>query len=147
MVSGSTTQIREILDPKDFRKKCLEHETFLLHLLVEDSVKKFPAELHSYFTDLEEYDKMNHAIFIMPIWLDYIDLPYYELLMKDAVDIMIDLGYTTEWIYHHEKNDFWKAMLIIHQGKVYFNTQNSCYCIESLNEAITQLNPNLFKLD
>jgi hypothetical protein len=147
MVSGSTTQIREVLNPKDFQKKCLEHETFLLHLLVEDSLKKFPVELHSYFTDLEEYDKVYRAVFTMPIWLNHINLPYYELLMKDAADIMIDLGYTTEWIYHHEKQDFWRAMLIIHKGKVYFNTQYNCYCSESVNDAIAQLNPNFFKLD
>jgi hypothetical protein len=147
MVSGSTTQIRAVLNPKDFGKKCIEHETFILHLLLEDSLKKGPAELHSYFTDLDEFDKWYRAIFTMPIWLDHIDLPYYELLMKDAVDIMVDFGYPTNWIYNQEKNDFHRAMLIIHQGKVYFNTQFNCYCSESVNEAIAQLNPNLFKLD
>lgn len=147
MVSGTTTQIREILSPKDFRKKCVEHETFILHLLVEDQFNKKPTELQSYFLDPKEYEDVFHAPFKMKIWLDMIQLPYYELFMKNAVDIMVDLGYNTQWIFNQKENDFWMAFLIIHQGKVYFNSQNICYCIEAATESIIKLNPDFFVTD
>jgi hypothetical protein len=148
MVSGTTSQIRSTLDAKDFSQKCLDHETFILHLLQEDQIHKGPFALQSIFIDPAEHEKLFHgAGYIMVSWINKVNLPYYEMLMKDAVDIMVDFGYPSNWIYDVENKDFYKALLIIHKGKVIFNTQTTCYCFEAINEAIAQFNPDLFILD
>lgn len=148
MVSGTTTPIRAKLDPKDFHKKCVEHETFLLHLLDENQIEKGLTVFQSIFVTEEDWDHYARgAPHQLKIWLDYVDLPYYEMQMKEAVEIMLEFGYTTEWIYFKKKSEYWRAILIIHKGKVNFNTQNSCYCFDTLNEAVIKLDPNFFKID
>lgn len=148
MASGTPTKIREVLNPKDFRKKCIEHETFILHLLVENQLyHKNPSELQSIFVDDQEYQRIYNTPFKMKIWMDFITIPYYEILMKDAVDIMVDLGYSSQWIFNAKDKEFYRAFIIIHQGRVYFNSQNICYCIEAPTEALVKLNPNFFVTD
>ena len=85
----------------------------------------------------------------MEIWLESIDLDLFEMPMSDAVEIMLEFGYPTEYIIQTESHEgqnvsiYRNAMLIIHEGKVFYNTTNDCYCPESIVENIMKLDPEL----
>jgi hypothetical protein len=144
MDSRTSTQIRKIITPKEFKKVLYEHPTFLFHLVQENQI--YDGYGPSFFISLDhiqirkEYNGVNVDEF--ELWLKYINVPYFEMHMKDAVEIMLDFGYPTNYIYNyqHPTPKFERAMLIIHNGKVFYNSQYECYCPERINENLFELN-------
>jgi hypothetical protein len=147
MDSGTSTKVRKVISNKEFKKILRENETFLLHLTAH--IENLPRQLIP--INLIENRKELAGIDVDPfeIWLTYVDLNYFEIEMKNAVDIMLDFGYDTNYIIKTDYVDeipithFHPAMLIVHQGKVFYNSQSDCYCIESITEGLLRLNPNL----
>jgi len=150
MASRTHTQIRKKIHQSDFNKLIVEHETFLLHFLTENQYNQEIAHLISFF-DIEKRkedrgwdpEDVDH----FEVLMNHLDLPYFELLTKDAVDLLVNLGYPTNWIINDQYPDktkvqYHRMMMIIHQGKVVYNTQFDCYCMDTLVEAIYKLNPN-----
>jgi hypothetical protein len=156
MGSGTNTQIRRKIHQSEFNKLIVEHETFLLHFLVEDQVDHIPTTFISFF-DIQKRKEMNDAESdSFEVLMGYLNLPYFELLTKDAVDLMVDLGYSTNWIITENPGGvvientegkpnigYRPLMMIIHKGKVFYNTLFDCYCHETILENLVKLNPNL----
>ncbi len=150
MDSRTTTKIRKVIEPKEFKKILLENETFILHLTAH--VEKNP----SYIVPLSFIPKrkklLKAGVDPFELWLGYVDINYFEMEMKDAVDIMLEFGYGTNYIITtiiqggEQVTYFYPAMLLIHKGRVFYNTQSDCYCIESMTENILKLDRNLIIL-
>lgn len=145
MGSRTTTKIRKVITASEFKKVLCEHETFLFHLVQENQISEGYGP--SFFISIDQIEDRKRlsgrTIDEFEIWLKYINVPYFEMHMKDAVEIMLDFGYPTSYIYNYQhpvKPEFERAMLIIHQGKVFYNTQTECYCTEKIQE-------NLFKIN
>lgn len=148
MGSGTNTQIRRKIHQSEFNKLIVEHETFLLHFLTENQVDEKISTFISFF-DIEKRKKTrgwdtDH----FEVLMDHIEVPYFELLTKDAVDLMVNLGYPTNWIIKNNSEDkskveYWALMMIIHKGKVFYNTQFDCYCHDTILENLVKLNPDL----
>ncbi len=144
MGSGTSTKIRKVITPSEFKKVLSEHETFLFHLVQENQISEGYGP--SFFISIDQIEDRKRlserTIDEFEIWLQYIDVPYFEMHMKDAVEIMLDFGYPTNYIYNyqHPTPNFERAMLIIHQGKVHYNTQYDCYCTDTVNEQLFKLN-------
>lgn len=144
MGSRTSTKIRKVITPSEFKKVLCEHETFLFHLLQENQISEGYGP--SFFISIDQIEERKRlsgrTIDEFEIWLQYIDVPYFEMHMKDAVEIMLDFGYPTSYIYNyqHPFPNFERAMLIVHKGKVHYNTQYDCYCTEKVNEKLFELN-------
>lgn len=140
-------QIRKRIKSSDFSKLIIEHPTFLLHFYAEPEEGK----MDTLFMSIERVQYMvktyGYASHPMLEFLKTVNLPYFELPMKDASELMLDFGYTSEHIYDSEKLEFRRAMLVIHNGKVIHTTQENCYCIESVTEGILKVGPDHFLID
>lgn len=147
MDSRTTTKIRQVISSKDLKKIIRENETFLLHLI--DDIEN----LQTTFISINSIKKRKESTGIdadpFEIWLKFVNLNYYEIEMKDAVDIMLDFGYDNRNIFRTDfvrgipRISFIPTMMIIHRGEIFHNTQNNCYCIESIIEGLLKLNPDL----
>lgn len=144
MDSRTTSKIRKVIEPQEFKKILRENETFLLHLVSDIPSPTFFQRLSL----LEELKEIN-GVHPFDIWLNSINLDLYEMKMSDAVDIMLEFGYTTEWIVYHHVDDqknviiFREAMMIINKGQLFYNSQHDCYCPNVVLENIIRLDPNL----
>lgn len=145
MDSRTSSKIRKVITPIEFKKVLCENETFLLHLVQENQISEGYGP--SFFISIDQIEDRkrlsDRTIDEFEVWLKYIDVPYFEMHMKDAVEIMLDFGYPTSYIYnymHPIKPNFERAMLIIHKGKVHYNTQTECYCPETVNEQLFNIN-------
>lgn len=147
MDSRTTSKIRKIITPNEFRKVLSENETFLFHLVQENQISEGYGP--SFFISIDQIEEkkreFDRDFDEFEIWLQYIDVPYFEMHMKDAVEIMLDFGYPTSYIYnyaHPTTPMFERAMLIIHKGKVFYNTQTLCYCPDTIQENLVKINPD-----
>lgn len=144
MVSRTTSKIRKVINPSEFRKITQEYKTFLLHLISNFNQPTWLQPLSSI-----EARKKWMGVDPMEIWLESIDLDLFEMPMSDAVEIMLEFGYSTEYIIQTESYEgqnvsiYRNAMLIIHEGKVFYNTTYDCYCPEGIVENIMKLDPKL----
>lgn len=144
MDSRTTTKIRKVITPNEFKKVLYGYETFLFHLVQENQISEGYGP--SFFISIDQIEDRKilteRSVDEFEVWLKYINVPYFEMHMKDAVNIMIDFGYPTNYIYNyqHPTPNFERAMLIIHNGKVHYNTQYNCYCPETINEELFKLN-------
>lgn len=144
MVSGTPTKIRKVIEPQEFKRILREKESFLLHLTSNVGSPTF-------FQSLSKLKKLIkiHGAHPFDVWLQSIDLDFYEMKMSDAVDIMIEFGYTTEWIIHNHVDNgknvtiFREAVLIINKGQLFYNSQHDCYCPDVVLENVLRLNPDL----
>ena len=146
MGSGTNTQIRRKIHQSEFNKLIVEHETFLLHFLTENQWNREIATFISFFDIEKRKESRGWDVDHFEVLMDHLDVPYFELLTKDAVDLMVNLGYPTNWIINDAdktKVRYHRLMMIIHQGKVFYNTQFDCYCQDTLLENLVKLNPDL----
>ena len=148
MGSGTNTQIRRKIHQSEFNKLIVEHETFLLHFLTENQWNREIATFISFFDIEKRKESRGWDVDHFEVLMDHLDVPYFELLTKDAVDLMVNLGYPTNWIINESYGDKTKVeyhhlMMIIHQGKVFYNTQFDCYCHDTILENLVKLNPDL----
>ena len=126
----------------------MEHETFLLHFLTENQWKREIATFISFFDIEKRKESRDWDVDHFEVLMDHLDVPYFELLTKDAVDLMVNLGYPTNWIINDTYGDKTKVeyhhlMMIIHKGNVFYNTQFDCYCHDTILENLVKLNPDL----
>jgi hypothetical protein len=82
---------------------------------------------------------------VMEVWLDMINVPYYEMEVKDAIDLLLEIGIhqTTFWW----KNKFNPCLLTIHKGKIVHNTRDTCYCFETVTESLVSIDLKYFNLE
>lgn len=144
MDSRTPSKIRKVIRPQEYRKILKEKDSFLLHLTSDVISPTFFQRL-----SLMEDVKKDMGVHPFDIWLESINLDLYEMKMSDAVEIMIEFGYTTEWIIYHHVDDrknvmiFREAMMIINKGELFYNSQHDCYCPDVVLENIIRLDPNL----
>ena len=82
MGSGTNTQIRRKIHQSEFNKLIVDHETFLLHFLVEDQVDHIPTSFISFF-DIQKRKEMNDTESdSFEVLMDHLNLPYFEFLTK-----------------------------------------------------------------
>jgi hypothetical protein len=148
MASGTNTQIRRKIHQSEFNELIVEHETFLLHFLTENQWNREIATFISFFDIEKRKESRGWDVDHFEVLMDHLDVPYFELLTKDAVDLMVNLGYPTNWIINDTYGDKTKVeyhhlMMIIHKGKVFYNTQFDCYCQDTILENLVKLNPDL----
>lgn len=147
MDSRTPTKIRKEIDPKELRKLLQENETFLLNLTSN-------FDQPTWFQPLSKIEARKKWLGADPfeIWLENINMDYYEMPMSQAVEFMLEFGYTTEWIIdtgpvgETSISIFRNAMLIIDKGKVFYNSTSDCYCSESVLENIIRLNPDFVSI-
>lgn len=145
MDSGTTSQIRKRISFFEFKNLLSQHETFLLHLYNDDYDGMGMWNSVASMSLIEKRkDISNFETDPMNLFLSYMNLPYFEIPMEEGVEIMVDFGYPSNRIMHTVINKFTyaRAVLIIHQGKVYFNTQDRCYCFETIIENLLEINEN-----
>jgi hypothetical protein len=144
MVSGPESPIRRKISPKEYYSIILKEECFLLHCTIDNPDLQFKS--------LENIDVVKKFsgldVEVMEVWLDMINVPYYELEVKDAIDLLLEIGVhqTTFWW----KNNFNPCMLTIHKGKIVHNTRDTCYCFETVTESLITIDlgyVNLEKLE
>ncbi len=133
MASGSESPIRRKISPKEYYSLIIKDECFLLHCTLDDplpqliSLENIPYRKKVLDRDVDE----------MEIWLEMINVPYYEIDVKDAIDLLLEIGIhpTTFWW----KNKFNHCVLTIYKGNVVHNTRNTCYCFDSITESLASI--------
>lgn len=147
MDSRTTTKIRKLITPKELKKIIVENETFILHLT------SFNKSLPHFFLPLNliEERKKHRGVDLdgYETWLQHINVDLYEMEMKDAVDVMLDFGYPDNYVFTNVlRSDglltthYQHAMIIIHKGQIFHNTQDSCYCPEKVVEKLLEISEN-----
>jgi hypothetical protein len=149
MAIRTPSQIRKKISVSEFKDICIKHETFLFHLYVN-----YPEDepyLETTFQSLEKSLKRKRfresLVDPMESFLKSVNLPYFEIPMEEGYPIMLDYGYSNDFIFDRIIKKFRYAMILIHKGKIFHNTQFDCYCVDSVIDAIGKLDINLLKLD
>lgn len=141
MVSGSESPIRRKISPKEYYNLIIKDECFLLHCTIDNP--------HMGLKSLDNIDHVKKILDLdverMEVWLDMINVPYYEIEVKDAIDLLLEIGIhqTTFW---HE-NNFNPCMLTIYKGNVVHNTRNTCYCFDSITESLVSIDLKYINLE
>jgi hypothetical protein len=141
MVSRSESPIRRKITPNEYYSIIMKDECFLLHCTIDD-----PARVLKSLENIDHVKKLSGLdVEVMEVWLDMINVPYYEIEVKDAIDLLLEIGIhqTTFWY----KNDFNPCVLTIHKGKIVHNTRNTCYCFETVTESLISIDLKYFNLE
>jgi hypothetical protein len=119
----------------------MKDECFLLHCTIDN-----PGLV---LKSLENVDHVKKLLDLdverMEVWLDMINVPYYEREVKDAIDLLLDIGIqqTTFWY----QNDFNPCMLTIYKGRIVHNTRNTCYCFDTITESLVSIDLKYINLE
>jgi hypothetical protein len=143
MVSGSESPIRRKISPKEFYGLTMKDECFLLHCTIDVDLpiaqfiplEKIPIRKKLSGLEVEE----------METWLEMINVPYYEIEVKNSIDLLLELGITQSTFWW--KGKFNPCMLTIYKGKVVHNTRNTCYCFDSVTESLVSIDLKYINLD
>jgi hypothetical protein len=141
MASGSQSPIRKKITPKEYYSLIIKDECFLLHCYVNN------PELG--LKSLENIDNKKKSTGLdvepMEVWLDFINVPLYEIDIKDSIDLLLEIGIHQTTFWH--KNDYNPCMLTIYKGNVVHNTRNTCYCFDSVTESLASIDLKYINLE
>ena len=141
MVSGSESPIRRKISPKEYYNLIIKDECFLLHCTIDNP--------HMGLKSLDNIDHVKKILDLdverMEVWLEMINVPYYEIEVKDAIDLLLEIGIHQTTFWH--KNNFNPCMLTIYKGNVVHNTRNTCYCFDSVTESLVSIDLKYINLE
>jgi len=141
MVSGSESPIRRKITPKEYYSIIMKDECFLLHCTIDNPALALKS--------LENIDHLKKFLDLdserMEVWLDMINVPYYEIEVKDAIDLLLEIGIHQTTFWH--QNNFNPCMLTIYKGNVVHNTRNTCYCFDSITESLVSIDLKYINLE
>jgi len=145
--------IREKVTVNDFQKITRENEYFLWHFLMEEQQDSL-LDLWSIFETKDKhhigYHPLNHFN-KLDILLSEVNVPYFESYVKDSMDFLINLGFSSKVLYQPPndgrpipKRWFYQPVVIaFKRTRMITSTHKTCYCVEGITELILKLNPNL----
>ncbi len=119
----------------------MKDECFLLHCTIDNPALALKS--------LENIDRLKEFLDLdserMEVWLDMINVPYYEIEVKDAIDLLLEIGIHQTTFWH--QNNFNPCMLTIYKGNVVHNTRNTCYCFDSITESLVSIDLKYINLE
>jgi len=141
MVGWTESPIRRKIKPNEFYNMTMKDECFLLHCTIDGNDNSLIS-----FEKIEERRMaLNVDVDPMMVWLQIINVPVYEISVKDSIDLVLDLGLTQETFWN--KGYLTPFVLTIHKGKVVHNTRYSCYCFNSVTESLAAIDLKYINLD
>ena len=100
MASGSESPIRKKITPKEYYSIIMKDECFLLHCYID-----FPGTVLKSLDNIDIHKELSlRDVDEMEIFLEMINVPYYEIEVKDAIDLLLEIGIHQTTFWH--KNDF-----------------------------------------
>lgn len=119
----------------------MKDECFLLHCYID-----FPGTVLKSLDNIDIHKELSlRDVDEMEIFLEMINVPYYEIEVKDAIDLLLEIGIHQTTFWH--KNDFNPCMLTIYKGNVVHNTRSTCYCIDSVTESLISIDLKYINLE
>lgn len=131
---------RKIITINDFQNVARNNEYFLWHFLQknqEDSILGF----YSYF---KKRENLPHKLKEL---IDLVEIPYFESYTEDSLDFLNGLGIPYERLWSSgnlniRPNQRFNPLIIgFKKFSKISSTMESCYCVESLLDIISDLNP------
>jgi hypothetical protein len=136
---------RKIITINDFQNVARDNEYFLWHFLQKNQENSYMT-FYSYFKQREDRDhKLKELI-------DLVKMPYFESYTEDSIDFLNGLGISYEKLWTPlESMDgstplaykFSPVIIAFKKFTKISSTLESCYCIESILNMITELNPEI----
>jgi hypothetical protein len=133
---------RKIITINDFQNVARNNDYFLWHFLQKNQ-ESSGLEFYSYFKQRENRDhKLKELI-------DLVKIPYFESYTEDSIDFLNGLGipYERLWtslesLHGTPSNQKFSPVIIgFKKFTKISSTSESCYCVESILNMITGLNP------
>jgi hypothetical protein len=133
---------RKIITINDFQNVARDNEYFLWHFLQKNQ-ENSALQFYSYFKQRENSDhKLKELI-------DLVEIPYFESYTEDSIDFLNGLGipYERLWTPLESLNGtpsnqkFSPVIIGFKKFTKVSSTSETCYCIESVLNMITGLNP------
>ena len=143
---------RKFVSHTDFLEIGRKNDVFLWHFLQKNQsvgIDGMGLALWSIFDKEERNGVTNH----LRLFLDEIQIPYYESYVEDSIDFLAGHGipYRKLWRPDVRLNEyvpkeyyFNPVILGFKKFKKISSTFDFCYCIEGLTEVTLKLDPQLF---
>lgn len=133
---------RKIITVNDFQNVARNNEYFLWHFMQKNQ-EKYTLGFYSYFTQRENAPhKLKELI-------DLVKIPYFESYTEDSLEFLNGLGFPYKNLWSplsnvptiHPNQNFNPVIIGFKKFSKISSTLESCYCVESLLDIITKLNP------
>jgi hypothetical protein len=136
---------RKIITINDFQNVARDNEYFLWHFLQKNQENSYMT-FYSYFKQREDRDhKLKELI-------DLVEIPYFESYTEDSIDFLNGLGISYEKLWTPlesidgttaSNQKFSPVIIAFKKFTKISSTLESCYCVESMLNMITELNPEI----
>jgi hypothetical protein len=135
---------RKIITINDFQNVARNNEYFLWHFLQKNQ-ENSGLGFYSYFKEREKEDHKLKEL------LDLVEIPYFESYTEDSIDFLNEIGipYEKLWtpsesFYGTPSNQKFSPVIVgFKKFTKTSSTLESCYCVNSILNIITELNPEL----